>query len=191
MARRPLTSPTTIYWLYDTRPETIAKGWVEGYPFYCGKTIHAPEKRFGQHKSTAWRTRTKPVSLMILACGPFVEIRTIEVVPVSEDWQQREQHWIAVLRKLNPACTNVCDGGEGLPGYIRPKAYREPVVSERTLKARIMAACVDGKQTASQDRRALEKLRARNAAKRNARKQRDSGIYSTIKCKDEIILLNR
>lgn len=117
---------THIYMLIDTRPETIAKGWSEGFAFYCGKTVYPPEKRLAQHQCAANRETRRPVLKWIRACGRYLTIRVIETVPPGEDWEARERYWIAYLRKEMPVCTNVCNGGEGLDGCVPVRVKRPP-----------------------------------------------------------------
>jgi hypothetical protein len=59
--------PTSIYWLIDVRPETIAAGWLQGLPFYAGKTDREPEKRLREHQGDD--VLPSPKSLRILECG--------------------------------------------------------------------------------------------------------------------------
>jgi hypothetical protein len=125
MPRRPNTKPTNIYWLIDTRPETIASGWPIGKPFYCGKTVHSIRDRLSDHQWTARHFPRRKVSQMLNAAGDAVVVRLMEVVPLGISWSARERHWIRVLRHLNPGCANVSDGGDGPAGMIHSAATRE------------------------------------------------------------------
>lgn len=125
MPRRPNTKPTNIYWLVDTRPETIASGWPVGKPFYCGKTVHSVERRFAGHKCDALKYPTRPISRALLKCGNDIQVKLIEIVPINIDWTVRERHWIRLLRYLNPECANVSNGGDGPAGMIHTEAARK------------------------------------------------------------------
>lgn len=132
MPRRPNTKPTNIYWLIDTRPETIASGWPIGKPFYCGKTVKTPEARLGEHRQDARRHSTRKASVAITAVGDFIAVRTMEIVPVSSDWCDRERHWIKLIRHLNPDCVNSADGGSGVPGWIAPPEFGAKIRAANT-----------------------------------------------------------
>lgn len=125
MPRQKNTRPTNIYWLYDTRPETVAAFGPQGRPFYCGKTVLAPSRRLDSHKWTARRYPTDPHSQRILECGDSINIRVMEIVPPESNWCVREQFWIATIRVLFPGGTNVLAGGQGAPGWIPSAAARE------------------------------------------------------------------
>jgi hypothetical protein len=117
--------PTFIYWLIDTRPETIAAGWSAGLPFYCGKTVHAPETRFKGHLHLARKKPARRLSLRLAACGEHVRVQTMEIVPPGDGWMERERRWIKILRFGFPGTLNVNDGGEQrqevIPIYIGQK----------------------------------------------------------------------
>lgn len=123
MPRRPNTRATSIYWLFDMRPKTLIE-YPKGRAFYCGKTVRAPEKRLRDHRAVAAKRPHGKVSASILACGEFIRVLTIEIVPVEQDWRAREQYWIATLRLLNSDCANVSDGGDGSPGWIPSNEWR-------------------------------------------------------------------
>jgi hypothetical protein len=108
---------TEIYWLVDVRPETLASGWSTGKPFYCGKTIESLKTRLSGHKGDARRHPSRPSTSMVLACGSDIRIDLMETVDAGCPWPESEKDWIAVLRHLNPDCTNVSDGGYGMTGY--------------------------------------------------------------------------
>jgi hypothetical protein len=115
--RRPNIRPTFIYWLYDTRT---------GIPFYCGKTVIKLEYRLNNHFSNSLRYPTRPVSARLFEYGEGnVRIDLIETVPIGEDWAARERHWIAELRRINPSCANVSNGGDGAPGHVKSQATKE------------------------------------------------------------------
>lgn len=109
--------PTKIYWLLDKRT---------GVPFYCGKTTWSIAKRLANHFKTATRFPSRKISIALLSCGrENVEACLKETVPVWEDWQPRERHWIAVLRAANKDAANTCSGGGGAPGVTLTKEQRE------------------------------------------------------------------
>lgn len=118
MPRRPNTLPTKIYWLVDTRT---------GVPFYCGKTIHGTDDRFSDHRYTATKFPKRPISRALLDCGENVRIDLMEVVPIDADWVQRECHWIATLRLINPQCVNVSAGGSGVAGLVHSPETRAKI----------------------------------------------------------------
>lgn len=118
MPRRKNTRPTKIYWLYDMRPETMALGWIDGLPFYCGKTVFNVSDRLAGHRFDAKKAPTRPVCQWILAVGAFLRAQTVEVVPIEANWAKRERAWIKTLRAINPDCANVSEGGTGSPGYV-------------------------------------------------------------------------
>jgi hypothetical protein len=112
MARRK-NIPATIYWLQDIRPATIAV-WVQGLPFYVGKTILDVAERLAAHRHVAATRPHGRVGPRILECGEHVRIVTLETVSVEGDWCARERHWIATSRRMFPdVMTNVLDGGGG------------------------------------------------------------------------------
>lgn len=120
MPRQKNTRPTSIYWLIDIRPETIATGWLQGLPFYCGKTVAKPQRRLRGHFSDAKRYPYKPVARRLHACGEQIRITVLETVASDKDWEARERHWIKFSRRLFPeVMTNVSDGGGGAPGFIQ------------------------------------------------------------------------
>lgn len=125
MPRQKNMKPTSIYWLMDIRPETIAAGWVQGLPFYCGKTIRTPESRLSGHRTDARRSSPGRVGPYVKNCGEQIRIVVLETVPPGDDWIERECHWIARSRQLFPdIMTNVSDGGAGAPGNIHTDETR-------------------------------------------------------------------
>jgi hypothetical protein len=123
MPRQKNTRPTSIYWLVDIRPETIAAGWAQGLPFYCGKSVR-PEARLREHKRASSLDSSRPVLVRIYECGESVRLDVLETIDAEGDWISREKHHIALLRRINPECTNVADGGEGIPGFIPNEQQR-------------------------------------------------------------------
>lgn len=127
MARRPNTLPTSIYLLIDCRPETIARGWAEGEPFYCGKTIRTLRHRFRQHLNLATADLESERALLprIRECDGHVKIILIDTVPAGGNWWDRERAWIAWCRATYPGMVNTTDGGEGVPGLICSEKTKE------------------------------------------------------------------
>lgn len=118
MPRIPNTRPTSIYWLYDMRPETIAMGWKNGFPFYCGKTVQKVTNRLLMHRKDAVRFPDRLSSKWINACGSHIRVETKEIVPADGDWIERERFGILTLRALYPGGANTSAGGEGVPGAV-------------------------------------------------------------------------
>jgi NUMOD3 motif len=125
MPRQKNTRPTNIYWLCDMRPEEVAIFGSGGHPFYCGKTVSAPSTRLKSHRCDARRYPDDPHSKRIAACGEFIGIRVVEVVPPEENWCVRECYWISTIRALYPGGTNILAGGQGAPGWIPSAEFRE------------------------------------------------------------------
>jgi hypothetical protein len=132
MPRKPNTRPTNIYWLYDMRSETIAVFGPRGQPFYCGKTVYAPERRFCNHRHEVSKHPNRPISRRIVECGPYVRVSTIEIVPVGDNWVDREQWWIRALRLVNPLCVNVSAGGQGVPGMVHCRLRTDCLLTFRS-----------------------------------------------------------
>lgn len=130
MPRRPNNYPTHIYLLIDVRPETLGFA-PNGKPFYCGKTIKDPAVRLIGHRVDARRDSKRPVAKMLRECGEHVQIDVIEVVPVGQNWVERERFWIATLRHFHPDCVNVQRGGEGTPGLIHSDESRAKMSAAR------------------------------------------------------------
>lgn len=188
MPRRPNARPTNIYWLYDVRPDTIADGWPNGKPFYCGKTVATPQTRLSQHRCQATRKPHGDVGARVVECDQFIRIQIMEVVPFDQDWCAREKFWVATGRFLYPGMfLNVSDGGEGAPGYIPTAATRAKLSAARVGKKRSAETCAKmsaarkGIKLSSEWRENLrlahlgKKLSAEHVAKRSAG-QRASGI---------------
>jgi hypothetical protein len=165
MPRIPNTRPTSIYWLIDIRPETISAGWINGKPFYCGKTIEETNRRLIGHRFVAKRYPNRLTSKRIVACGAHVRIQTMEIVPFADNWQAREKRWIWLLRGSFSDTTNVSDGGDGVPGMIPSEKTRAKISAGRKgwspsdeTRARMSAA----KQRMSSETRAKIGVISRN-----------------------------
>lgn len=122
MPRAPNTRPTSIYWLYDTRTNV---------PFYCGKTVRKPSVRLARHLLDSPKWPARKSAARIIEFKNFVRLEVIEVVPVDGDWRAREIALIAELRRSNPECVNISDGGDGIPGYIHSAEQRAKISAGR------------------------------------------------------------
>lgn len=123
MPRNSNARPTLIYWLFDTRPETLVT-WPNGRPFYCGKTVEGAKVRLKNHRSVARKYPNRPISQHLNACGIHVRIQIMEIVPASCDWSNRERFFISTIRLLYPGGANTTDGGEGAPGLVQSREHR-------------------------------------------------------------------
>jgi hypothetical protein len=117
MPRLPNTRPTSIYWLFDMRPETLVE-WPKGRPFYCGKSIYDPPSRLRDHRASARKYPNRLISIWLNNCTVHVRVQTMEIVPPDGDWRERERFWIHTIRLLHPGGANIANGGEGAPGLI-------------------------------------------------------------------------
>lgn len=110
-------SPTIIYALLDPRDRTIR---------YIGKTVSEPLRRW---KSHLWQPSHTYKWFWICALklrGLKPVWQTLEVVPISEDWEARERAWIARGHAEGWPLTNLTDGGDGWPvGYKHTAESRE------------------------------------------------------------------
>lgn len=121
--------PTFIYWLIDMRPQTISSGHSVGYPFYCGKTVKNPMARLRSHFSVARFEPLRKLSVRLTQCGrQYIRVQTMETVSCTDDWRERERHWIRLLRFSFPDNLNISDGGEGTPGVLM-NAERRAAIS--------------------------------------------------------------
>lgn len=134
MPRQKNTRPTNIYWLYDTRPETVAVHGPDGQPFYCDKTVRSIEQRLCGHRWDARHQLAHKTHTKIIECGEHIRTQLIEVVPLEINWVEREQFWIAQLRALNRDTTNISMGGGGAAGAIRTTEQRALLSRLRTGK---------------------------------------------------------
>lgn len=122
--------PTSIYWLLDVRPATLATH-PAGYPFYCGHTVLQPTRRLAQHIRLAGTTPDRKVCQRLLACGKHVRIVVVEIVPPDGNWRARERRWIKTLRFSFP---DNCNESEPLARCAVRKRDKEK--QERLAKAR-------------------------------------------------------
>lgn len=130
--------PTYIYWLFDTRPETIAAGHPNGRPFYCGKTLEPPEERLKQHIKTAKKVPHRLASRVILNCGEHISVATVAVVPAGGDWAAAERNWIRTLESAHPTA-NTRDVTTKNPGHTWPfvKPPREQIDRRKHAEKRL------------------------------------------------------
>lgn len=133
MPQQKNTKPTSIYWLFDMRPETLVE-YPNGRPFYCGKTVKDATARLVKHRAVARECPHRPIATWLNECGDYVRVQVMEIVSAGDDWAARERHWIATLRLLYPGCANVTDGGQGAPGVIPSQSRREKVRAALTGK---------------------------------------------------------
>jgi len=114
--------PTVIYLLVDIRPETIAKGWSNGFPFYCGRASY----RYVSHIlvvgsiTTPRPTNRKSNRLpdrWIRACGRHIRMQVMRVIPPGGDWATAHRDYIRWLQTNFPGGANITDGGTGPLGY--------------------------------------------------------------------------
>jgi hypothetical protein len=127
--------------MFDIRPETIALGWTNGYPFYCGKTIKSTKVRLTGHRNQAPKQPRRPVSAWTIACDDHIRIQTMQIVPLGDDWIAAECFWIKTLRRLYPICANVNEGGAGMPGYVQTAEARERTRQTHTGAKRSPETC--------------------------------------------------
>lgn len=117
MKIRRAEKTTYIYWLFDARPRIIAR-FGQPQPFYCGKTDRNVQRRLCEHISNAKREpKRTPAYRQIVKCVEHLSIEVVEIVPIGDDWAERETFWINQLRKINRNCKNAAAGGVGAPGF--------------------------------------------------------------------------
>lgn len=104
-----MTGPTIIYVLYDS----------EMQPRYVGKT-QSIANRIPDHR------RKKPW---------FASFAILEVVDISESWEEREDFWITYLRQWYPL-TNVRRGGHCPPKHSHEMAKRIGEINRQKLTGR-------------------------------------------------------
>lgn len=120
--RRPITRPTSIYWLIDSRTNE---------PFYCGKTVLPLHQRLANHKYEAAHG-DRAVHRRVRACGEQFSIHLVETVPAGGDWGEREKRWIYVLRQAFDNVCNTADGGAGTPGRVVSPETRAKIIKANT-----------------------------------------------------------
>lgn len=135
MPRVPNTRPTSIYWLFDARPETLVQH-PDGRPFYCGKTVLKSNRRFAQHRNAALKHPTTPIAKWLNECGDHVRVQVMEHVVASDDWAARERFWISMIRLLYPGGANITAGGDGTPGNVQTAEARAKIGASKKGKKR-------------------------------------------------------
>lgn len=95
---------------------------------YVGKS-DSPQKRYREHL----RTDSKCTycarwiqSLMRQGKRPHIQI----LEEVTDNWVEREQWWIAEMRRRGARLTNLTDGGEGIVGYKYPLEIVERIAAK-------------------------------------------------------------
>lgn len=94
---------TRIYWLIDTRPETMRQ-WSRGLPFYCGMT-ERDDNALYKHLLVA----VHDASSRLKECGVNWRIHVVQVIPfaIDSDPYPARQYWIDTLRRSFPgSCLN-------------------------------------------------------------------------------------
>lgn len=100
--------------------------WPSGEPRYVGKTVQYIIDRRKSH-IRASRNPRLPVHHWIkkrMDSGEGFLTKLIEHVPQSENWAERERHWIAKYRAEGASLLNLTAGGEGLPGRNLSRGHR-------------------------------------------------------------------
>lgn len=121
-----------------TRVETIGRAtaiyalceYPSWRPRYIGKTTQYLHERHKAHIRDAKRGATRPVNYWLrkqLASGQRLAIKLIEYA--GSDWADRERHWIARYRAEQPDLLNLCDGGEGLAGYVMTQTHKDKIAA--------------------------------------------------------------
>ena len=99
-------------------------------PRYIGKTTQYLHERHKAHIRDAKRGATRPVNYWLrkqIASNKRLAIKLIEYA--GSDWADRERFWIAHYRLEQPDLLNICDGGEGLAGYIMPQPHKDKIAA--------------------------------------------------------------
>lgn len=99
-------------------------------PRYVGKTVQYLHDRHKAHIRAAKAGKRLPVHYWLrkqIAAGRGLAISLIEYA--GENWADRERHWIDEYRRQGFPLLNLTRGGEGLAGYVMPKAHREKIAA--------------------------------------------------------------
>lgn len=117
-----------IYWLVDTRPETLVI-YPNGYPFYCGLARgRSLKRRLSAHRSESRRRNTRKVAVWVAERDPHIRIDAIESLDQwapRVDITERLRHWTATLHMFWPNNANLYASGElKLPGGRRKQRKR-------------------------------------------------------------------
>lgn len=166
---------TTIYWLVDVRPETLANGWPNGFPFYCGKTVNTLEARLAGHRADARANKTRPVCAWVRMCGRHIRIVKITTVPDGEDWSIVERQWIAFTRRQYIVNANATAGSNLPSGHIYPLKPAKPLTLTAE-KQRIFDEFKGGRKLKNINRHRLHADRRAKVLERTAIRARFSAI---------------
>jgi len=138
-------------------------------PRYVGKTIRPLRLRLASHLQTARRAARLPVHRWLAKRereGRQVCIKWLETVDAGGDWQAAERKWIESMRLSGAALLNLTAGGEGLAGYVMPKAHREKIAA--ALDTRTLHNCLrcgqEFKRKANEVRKGHAKFCSRQCA---------------------------
>lgn len=136
-------------------------------PRYVGKTVQYLHERHKAHIRAAKAGKRLPVHYWLrkqLAAGRGLAISLIEYA--GENWADRERHWIDEYRRQGFRLLNMTRGGEGLAGYVMPKAHREKIAA--ALDTRTIHACLrcghEFKRKANEVRKGHAKFCSRKCA---------------------------
>lgn len=106
-------TPVTIYALVDPITKRTR---------YVGKTVNLKIRMSNHLTPFRLKGKTHKANWLrsLVNSGYLPEVKTLEIVPVGEDWAEREKKWIAYYRSQGEDLTNFTDGGEGgATGYGR------------------------------------------------------------------------
>lgn len=117
-------------------------------PRYVGKTARTLSERHKGHIYDALRRPRLPVHRWIASLyrdGKWSCIKLLEWVEPGQDWQAREMHWIAEMRRQGARLLNLTDGGEGLHGIVFSQD-RNAAISAKLRKGNYFSCEVCGHQ---------------------------------------------
>jgi sulfur transfer protein SufE len=95
---------------------------LDGRIRYIGKSIR-PKERLQNHMNEISNCHRSHWLQSLKKKGLKPEMRILEELEHSENWQQREKHWIKIGRSLGWPLTNNTNGGDGVEGL--PPETRE------------------------------------------------------------------
>lgn len=99
-------------------------------PRYVGKTVQHLHERHKAHIRAANAGKRLPVHYWLrkqIAAGRRLAISLVEYA--GDDLAERECYWIDEYRRQGHSLLNLTRGGEGLSGYVMPKAHREKIAA--------------------------------------------------------------
>jgi hypothetical protein len=109
-------------------------------PRYVGKTVHYLHERHKAHIRDAKKGNRLPVHYWLrkkIAAGERLCIHLLENVADGADWQERERHWIAEMRRSGADLLNLTSGGEGLHGHRFSDEHRAKIAARLRTGAHI------------------------------------------------------